>query len=332
LLVDNVVRTAIADMKLKAEIAQSAVTVCICTFRRTTVVSTLQSVARQILPQGITRRIIVVDNDITPTAEPLVADFRSITGMDLDYLHAPGQNISIARNAGLEACRTRWLAFIDDDETAAVDWLDCLISNRDGAAAVFGPCEAIYHDDAPKWIKRGDYHSNRVVLRRGVIDTGYTSNVLIDMEFVHEHELQFDEEFGRTGGEDTMFFYAMHRCGGCLAYASDAIVYEEVSNARASLRWIVRRRYRAGQTYAKLQQKYNVRRFRQIPLLSPIKIAFCVGTAALLAIRPARGMWWLMRGVFHCGVLSYRLNGRVFEEYSRSEMQREKNGIQRLNA
>jgi len=272
-------------------------------------------VARQIVSQGTKWRIVVVDNDITPTAEPLVANFRAVTGTEVEYLHAPGQNISIARNAGLKACRTRWLAFIDDDETAAVDWLDRLMSNRDGAA-VFGPCEAIYDDNTPKWIRIGDYHSNRVVPRRGIIETGYTSNVLIDMDFVRSHNLEFDEEFGRTGAEDTMFFYAMHRCGGHLSYAPDAIVYEEVSDARTSLRWIVTRRYRAGQTYAKLQQRHKPLNYRQIPLLSPIKIAFCVGAAVLLAVRPAHAMWWLMRGIFHCGVLSYRLSGRVFEEYS----------------
>ena len=32
-------------------------------------------------------------------------------------------------------------------------------------------------------------------------------------------------------------------------------------------------------------------------------------------LNPARAMWWLMRGVFHFGVLSYSLGAGVHREY-----------------
>jgi succinoglycan biosynthesis protein ExoM len=235
--------------------------------------------------------------------------------MRLQYLHAPAQNISIARNAALMACRTRWLAFIDDDETATPNWLACLMAPRDGAAAVFGPSVAIYGDNTPVWIRMGDYHSNRVTARRGVIETGYTSNALVDMNFVRAHKLEFDKELGRTGGEDTLFFYTMYRRGGRFAYAADAIVNEKVSPSRTNIKWIATRKYRSGQVHAKVQQRYNVLKYHQILLLSPAKIAFCASMAAILVVRPIRAMWWLMRGVLHLGVLSYRVSGRVHQEY-----------------
>jgi succinoglycan biosynthesis protein ExoM len=289
---------------------------------------TLHSVAKQALSSDTKCQVIVVDNDAARSAEPIVTSCRaSISNISLEYIHAPGQNISIARNAGLKTCRTRWLAFIDDDETAASNWIEHLMAGRRGAAAVFGPCKAIYGDDTPKWIRFGDYHSNRPQLRHGVMETGYTSNVLIDMDIVRALKLQFDESLGRTGAEDTDFFYAMRRYGGRLAYAPDAFVYEVVSNARATLGWVVRRRHRVGQTFAKLQKRYSIRNYRQIPLLAPIKIAFCVGMAAILVIRPSRAMWWLMRGVFHWGMLTYRLNGNVYEEYWPSGLHKEKFNI-----
>lgn len=296
--------------------AQFAVTVCICTFRRTSLALTLDSVASQILPEGVDCRIIVVDNDVTPSARPLVAAFLARRQTALDYVHAPSHNISTARNAGLNACRTPWLAFVDDDETVAVNWLDRLLASRDDAAAVFGRCEAIYADGTPKWIRLGDYHSNRITPRNGVIETGYTSNVLMDMNFVRRFALQFDTALGRTGGEDTLFFHAMHRLGGRLVYAQDAVAYEQVAETRATARWVVMRRYRAGQTYAMLQQKYDSKRYRSLVLSSPIKIAFCAAIAVALALRPSRAMWWLMRGVFHCGMLNYRLTRRLHQEYA----------------
>jgi succinoglycan biosynthesis protein ExoM len=315
------------DVAMKPEIKsnQTVVTVCICTFRRASLMHTLHSVANQVLSNDTECQIIVVDNDAARTAEPIVRSFRAlISKINLEYVQAPGQNISIARNAGLKACRTRWLAFIDDDETAASDWIERLMARRHGAAAVFGPCKAIYSDETPKWIRIGDYHSHHAQPRYGVVDTGYTSNVLIDMDIIRALKVQFDESFGRTGAEDTDFFYALHRHGGHLAFAPDAFVYEVVSNARATLGWVMRRRLRVGQTFAKLQKRYRVRDYRRIHLLAPIKVAFCVGVAATLAIRPSRAMWWLMRGVFHWGMLTYRLNGNVYEEYGPSGTQKEK--------
>jgi succinoglycan biosynthesis protein ExoM len=301
-------------MNSKVESLQLAVTVCICTYRRTSLVSTLRSVVSQIMTNETAYRIVVIDNDDKRSAEPLIVNFRATTALDLEYLHAPGQNISVARNAGLTACRTSWLAFVDDDETVAADWLERLMAHREGTAAVFGPCEAIYCERTPKWIRLGDYHSNRITLRRGVIETGYTSNVLINIDFVRAHKLQFDEALGRTGGEDTMFFNAIRRCGGRLAYAPNAFSYELVPETRTTAKWVAARRYRVGQSYSMLQQKSDIRKYWLIPLSAPIKIAFCL-VAAVLAVRPSLTMWWWMRAVFHYGMLSYRLNGKIYQEY-----------------
>ena len=239
----------------------------------------------------------------------------------MEYVHAPGQNISIARNAGLKACKTRWLAFLDDDEIASVNWLDRLMALREHASAVFGPSEAVYSPQSPKWVREVDLHSNRLIWRRGVVETGYTSNVLIDMDFVHKHKLRFDEELGRSGGEDTMFFAAMRQYGGRLAYASEAIAYEYVANARTALNWVIKRRFRVGQVTSMMWRTYDPREYRLLPLVAPLKIFYCVAAAAVLAPRPGRAMWWLMRAVFHSGILSYRLTGRVRQEYSSSEPQ-----------
>jgi succinoglycan biosynthesis protein ExoM len=292
------------------------ITVCICTFRRASLLAALLSVANQDLPKEIASHLVVVDNDSEPTAEPLVSSFCANTGTEVEYVHAPGQNISIARNAGLGACRTRWLAFLDDDETVAPDWLRQLTAKSEGYAATFGQCKAIYADATPKWIRFGDYHSHRISPRRGVIDTGYTSNALIDMNFVHAHKLRFDEEYGRTGGEDTKFFFAMVREGARLAYAPEAVAYEEVSAKRATLRWIVARRYRAGQTYAKLYRTYDGHRYLGLVLLSPIKAAACVAIALPLAVLPSRAMWWALRGVFHCGVFAFGAGAKIHQEYA----------------
>jgi glycosyltransferase involved in cell wall biosynthesis len=315
-LEQGALRDATSAVDISDKNGQSAVTVCICTFRRTTIASTLYSVANQLLPADIKCQIIVVDNDFERTAESLISAFRVRTKIPVEYVHAPGQNISIARNAGLDVCKTRWLAFLDDDEIASVNWLDRLMALREHASAVFGPSEAVYNPKGPKWIRQADLHSNRLVWRRGLVETGYTSTVLMDMDFVHKHQLRFNEELGRSGGEDTMFFAAMRQSGGRLAYAREAIAYEYVSDARTTLNWVVKRRFRVGQVTAMMRRVYDLREYQLLPLIAPLKISYCVAAAVLLAARPGRAMWWLMRAVFHCGSLSYRLTGRVRQEYS----------------
>src|SRR5262245_45029416 len=98
-------------------------TVCICTLRRPSVLSALDSVAKQSELPHVSVRILIIDNDSQPTAHNIVAEFRSRTNIDVDYKHFPGHNISMARNAGLDAATTPWLVFMDDDEYASTNWL-----------------------------------------------------------------------------------------------------------------------------------------------------------------------------------------------------------------
>jgi succinoglycan biosynthesis protein ExoM len=289
-------------------------TVCICTFRRPSVLSTIDSVDRQSARTNRHVRILIIDNDSEPTALKIATEFRSRTNIPVDYKHVPGQNISTARNAGLDAATTPWLAFVDDDEYVSANWLAELVASRNAANAIFGPCEAIYDDRTPDWIKQGDYHSNRITETKH-ITTGYTSNVLIDMSFVRRHGLRFDPELGRTGGEDTMFFHAMYRKGGLLKYAPNAVVYERVVPSRVGLAWIVRRRYRAGQVRALVSHQFDRSEYAWLSWTAPLKVAICAIMSAVAIPNRPRAMWWLMRGVFHWGTISYALGASVHEEY-----------------
>jgi succinoglycan biosynthesis protein ExoM len=278
--------------------------------------SAIGSIAKQSELPNVNARILVIDNDSEPTARNIVTEFRSRTDIHVDYKHVAGQNISVARNAGLDAATTPWLVFVDDDEYASTNWLAELVASRDGANAVFGPCEAIYGEGTPNWIRQGDYHSNRIT-ERDRITTGYTSNVLIDMAFVRRYGLRFDPALGRTGGEDTMFFHAMYRKGGVLRYASRAIVYESVVPSRANFAWIVKRRYRAGQARALVSHEFDRSEYSRLSWTAPLKVAICAIMAAVTSPNRARAMWWLMRGIFHWGTVSYALGASVYEEYGK---------------
>lgn len=90
----------------------------ICTYRRPDLRETLVSLFRQQVPANAVLRLIVADNDAEPSARDLVDSLRDRSPFPIDYVHCPKSNISIARNACMNASSADYLAFIDDDEAA----------------------------------------------------------------------------------------------------------------------------------------------------------------------------------------------------------------------
>lgn len=287
------------------------VTVGICTYKRQSVRETLESVACQ-AGDDLRPHIVVADNDTTPSAEKGVRDCCARLGLPLTYVHAPASNISIARNAVLEATRTRWLAWIDDDETAVPDWLGGLLNRREEGEAVIGVSRAVYAADAPAWLAKCDFHSNRMT---GRSDNAYTSNALLDMEFVRRHGLRFDLALGQSGGEDTLFFRDFSEAGGRIAYAPEAVVTEEVPLSRANMRWVLRRKFRAGQTHGLLCKRHDGPKYRTLPFTAGLKMGVSL-TAALFSLPgTSRSRLWLARAALHAGALSFRFRNSIIAEY-----------------
>lgn len=232
--------------------------VCICTFRRTSILETLESISKQVLPETVKVRVIVADNDVVNSAEALVKEASTRFNLEILYLHAPSRNISIARNACLEAADREWVAFIDDDEVADPSWIHQLLAHSRDKDVVFGVSRAIYTPGSLEIFKRLDLHSNDLAKEKA-IKSGYTSNVLIHLRFVRQHRLRFREELGQTGGEDTIFFLEAGMSGARMGFTSQSIAYELVPAERENWKWLLKRRFRAGQTYgfylANLQKK-----------------------------------------------------------------------------
>lgn len=290
----------------------------VCTFRRPAVVETLASLSRQILPPGLRLRAIVADNDETPSAEARVRDAAATLGLAVHYVHAPARNISIARNACLAAADARWFAFLDDDEAASPGWIAALIAEAEqgGWDAVLGPVKAIYGDDAPRWVATGDFHSTAPVRVGGRILKGYAGNVLIRREAVVQRGLRFDETLGRQGGEDDDFFYRLTDTGGRIGFAPEAVAYEAVPPGRASLKWLLTRSFRTGQTHgARLSQRHRgPGRLAQIGLATG-KSAICLLGAAATAWSPTARGRWLVRGSLHAGAVARLAGVRELQLY-----------------
>lgn len=274
------------------------ITIGICTYRRNSIKKTLLSLEKMNRPDHCHLNILVADNDDTPSAQPLVTEISQTLTLPVQYIHAPARNISLARNAILENTHTPYLAFIDDDEHASPQWLiELLAPMTPHMAATFGPVRAVYPDTAPDWAVQGDFHSSIPYAERGAVRTGFSGNVLINLHHVAVRDKKFALEKGRTGGEDTDYFFQIFADGGKMAIADQAVIYEDIPASRLTHEWLAPRRFRSGQSYGAhcgLGQK----------LLAIIKAGFSKIMAWTFFWSPLQQIKWKLRAEFHSGVIA----------------------------
>ncbi|TPM25653.1 glycosyltransferase family 2 protein [Mesorhizobium sp. B2-3-5] len=292
---------------MAARTKNRSIDIGVCTFRRPELADTLRSLAAMDMPGGFDVGVIVADNDDTPSARDLVTALSRELTLPIRYRHCPARNISIARNACLDASEADFLAFIDDDETATASWLAELVATaeKSGAAAVLGPVRALYRPDAPDWMRRGDFHSTLPVWVRGEIRTGYTCNVLLRMGSDSLRGRRFSLARGQTGGEDTEFFDQMVKASGRIAFSKEAWVDEVVPGARAAFDWLGRRRFRVGQTHGHLlgNNAGGIDLAKQVGLAAA-KAVYCFAAALPVIASPVRRNRSVLRGIMHVGVVS----------------------------
>jgi succinoglycan biosynthesis protein ExoM len=299
--------------------------ICICTYRREELRATLLSLGQLRLPENCRIRVIVADNDVEPSAKERVINVASELSFEVRYIHSPAANISLARNACLDASTGDYIAFIDDDETASIGWIAHLLTTAldTNADAVLGPVRASYGADAPRWMRSGDFHSTFPVWVRGEIRTGYTCNVLLWRASPCVTGRRFNLALGRSGGEDTQYFAELYEAGGKISFASEAWVHEPVPQGRARFSWLCKRRFRVGQTHGRLlsSKAAGIKRLWQI-LKAGAKAGFSLSTAIAIAFSATRRNRWILRGIMHMGVVSGLIGIREIQQYGEVVMVR----------
>jgi glycosyltransferase involved in cell wall biosynthesis len=226
-----------------------SVAVAVLTYRR---VARLGRLLPLLLEQAaaVGADVLVIDNDPTGSARA------TVEAHPVRYVHEPRPGIAVARNRALiEAGDAVALVFIDDDELPGTDWLARLVAawQEWSCAAVSGPVRAEFAAPPPRWVRASGAFERRHRPSGTVVDGAPTNNVLLDLGAVRDYGLAFDERFGLTGGEDTMFSHTLRRRGGQIRWCDEAEVIEPVAPERVGRRWVLRRGYRAGTTWAAME-------------------------------------------------------------------------------
>jgi succinoglycan biosynthesis protein ExoM len=202
----------------------------------------LESLAGQVIDKGIELEIIVVDNEPERNNRAVVvADYHN--QWIFHYRHQPKRGIAAARNAALDAAMelgADWIAFIDDDEVAAPDWIAQLMASEYlDTPVLLGRQVVEYPIRRPFWCVQGE---TREQAEGRSLRTGWTNNVRLSAELVRMG-LHFNEELGLIGGEDQEMFAAAHRAGFAIRQTQRAITVETAHPERLTYRGQIARAY-----------------------------------------------------------------------------------------
>ena len=186
---------------------------------------------------------MVADNDHLRSAEPVTLSFAAASGIAVKYCTEPRQNIALARNKAIENADGDLVAFIDDDEFPARDWLVVLFKawlnyRVDG---VLGPVKPYFDDKPPKWIIKGKFYQRPTYPTGTVVEwgKGRTGNLLVKKQLFADADFPFRPEF--RAGEDQDFFRRMIERGHVFIWCDEAIAYEVVPAMRWK-RWYMLRK------------------------------------------------------------------------------------------
>src|SRR5512139_108565 len=130
------------------------ISVCICTFKRTELLSRLlMKLERQLTEDLFDYSVVVVDNDRSESARQTVNNCALKSKLSISYYVEPEQNIALARNMAVKNANGEFIGFIDDDEFPDEQWLLNLyksisLYNSDG---VLGPVLPNFNKEPPEW-------------------------------------------------------------------------------------------------------------------------------------------------------------------------------------
>lgn len=242
-----------------AGVHQTTVAVYVCTHRRNgplvDLLDSVRAAADNVQPEvGVA--VVVVDDNPDGRAEPVVDGYEHNFALGIHYTHTGSQNISTARNRGVETAMglADWVAMTDDDQTVSPMWLAELFTaqRQHNADAVTGPVFIRYAPDSPSWI--GDQPFAELLEAQPrvdgeQVDTCSTGNSMILSAWLTDHpDVRFRKDLGVIGGEDMVFYRGAIQQGLRAFYALKAEAYQLQPPERATYRHHLASAYWLGNT------------------------------------------------------------------------------------
>lgn len=274
------------------------IVLCICTANRPNMlISCLDSVCKQVIPENWDFQILVVNNSPWASIDHIINSAKLKTGITINWINESQQGIPFARNtACTEALRRHadWILMIDDDEEALPDWMLAYENARiKFKEKVFtGPVNYIYPDGYKEWLEnkgKSKLTSGRLVRRAS------TNNVFFSIQLLTPPlSLDFDTQMAFTGGSDSDFFMRYVDSGGKIVVVSNAVVSEIVLPNRLTIFWRMQRQFRSSSNRVYIYIKLYGKKRTFIICIKEIPMRFAHGILRLIS-----SPFYLLGGYVH---------------------------------
>ncbi|MGH9433787.1 MAG: glycosyltransferase family 2 protein, partial [Terriglobia bacterium] len=184
--------------------------VVICTLNRSRMLGKcIESLTKQ-QSAPWTFEVLVVDNGSTDATRGVVEAARP--GLPaLRYIYEERQGLSIARNSGMQCARASWIAYLDDDASAATGWCRAICQTfamlaaegKREFACLGGPVEPVFEEARPAWLSK-ELEEVYTILDRGeLLEPFPPSQVPLGANCAFLREVlvnhRFNERLGRAG-------------------------------------------------------------------------------------------------------------------------------------
>jgi glucosyl-dolichyl phosphate glucuronosyltransferase len=273
------------------------ISVVICTRNRQDLLTqVLQSLCQQTVPVS-DFEVLAVDNASKDGTLQVVERF--ITQLpNLRYIFEPRLGLSIARNRGWQEARGEYIAYIDDDSKAPVQWMEIALDviRRENPDMFGGPVYPFYSAPKPVWYK-DEYN---------IASNGDHPKQLVENEYFHGSNMfirrdvfdligGFDENLGMAGSqlgyaEETAFLnhLRMQKPASSIYYEPLLLSNHLVRPEKYSLAWQFRSRFPLGrQNYLAYSGGVHILTIKHILafIVMPVLIIYQAALGVLLRNR-----------------------------------------------
>jgi glycosyltransferase involved in cell wall biosynthesis len=299
---------------------QLKLSVVICTYNRADcILNALHSLVQQTLPHYLFE-VLLINNNSTDTTESLCKNFaQHIPDFNYRYLLETQQGLSHARNRGIAEAAGDILVFMDDDATAAPDYLERMTAffvQTPGAAACGGRIYPCFESRRPRWM------SHFLLSLTSSIDLGNRTKIFSHRQFpvganmavrsdLFKKYGSFNPDLGRKGNsmdgaEEKDFFYRLTAVGEQIYYVPDAIVHHYVPDRRLTFSFFQRQAIGIGKSERIRAKSVGSTEYIKSIIREELKwgVSIVLFLFYLFTLRPAKAArllafrWYVSRGLF----------------------------------
>ncbi len=211
----------------------------------------IDSLLRARVPDELSVRIIVVDNNSTDDTKAVINEYAERSNGRVSYVFEKQQGRSPALNAGIAAATGDLIGFIDDDEEIDEAWYETILSafKNNEVDFIGGPYLPRFESDVPEWLPK---NYGAVV---GIVDGGDKvasfddsyPGILMGGNAVFRREVlqrvgPYSTALGRSGTrllscEDEDMYQRLRAAGARGLYLPQLIVYHFIPRERLTKKY-----------------------------------------------------------------------------------------------